>query len=88
MIAVKPRGKTPVAFCIWVKSSFPGPTPIPGTDLLTQGLLKYNNEQGWTSVPEGNQEELLASARRFDQAFHEARKRMFEELLEGLRHHV
>jgi hypothetical protein len=31
----------------------------------------------------GNQEELLASARRCDQAFHEARKRMFEELIEG-----
>ena len=40
-------------------------------------------EQGWISVPEGNQEEVIASARRFDQAFHEARKRMFKELFEG-----
>jgi|GEM_PF-2296147 len=46
-------------------------------------LTRLALEQGWTSVPEGNQEELLASARRCDQAFHEARKRMFEELIEG-----
>lgn len=40
-------------------------------------------EQGWISVPEENQEALRDAAHRYDQAFHEARKQLFEEILSG-----
>jgi len=46
-------------------------------------LTRLALEQGWISVPEENQEALRDAARQYDQAFHEARKRMFEELLSG-----
>ena len=40
-------------------------------------------EQGWISVPQENQEALQSASYRYDQAFHELRRRMFEELLSG-----